>query len=305
MSNLILHHYPMSPFSQKIRTMLGYAQLSWQSSLTREMPSRPVLEALAGGYRRIPVAQIGADVFCDSKAIAAEIAALSGKPALALDQCSEEVQRYVHHVEQNIFIACVIVAGTKTFGRKILASMSLLDIVRFFIDRVNIGRKATVKSSGMRNPKQTLLEHLAIVEEMLTQDFLFGAQPNHADFSNYHCLWFVRELGESPIINGFPKVIAWMDRMKAFGEGSRTEISNARALEIAKDSAPRKISAEQLPDPLIGKSVVIAPADYAQDPAAGILVAVTPTQWIIARESKGLNTLHVHFPRTGFRLTEA
>lgn len=70
MSEFILHHYVLSPFSTKIRAMLGQAGLDWRSAITREMPPRPVLEVLAGGYRKIPVAQIGADVFCDTRVIA-------------------------------------------------------------------------------------------------------------------------------------------------------------------------------------------------------------------------------------------
>ena len=62
MSTLILHNYPMSPFSEKTRAMLGVAGLSWRSAPTREMPPRPVLAALAGGYRKVPLAQIGADL---------------------------------------------------------------------------------------------------------------------------------------------------------------------------------------------------------------------------------------------------
>ena len=132
---------------------------------------------------------------------------------------------------------------------------------------------------------------------------MFGTQPNHADFSNYHSLWFIRDLGESPMINAFPKTIAWMDRMKAFGEGARNEISGEQALDIARDSVPRHIAAEHRVDPAIGKRVQIAPADYAQTPTAGILVGVTPSQWILARQENGLGTLHVHFPQQGFSLT--
>ena len=304
MSDLILHHYPMSPFSEKIRSMLGYTQLHWQSVMTREMPPRPILDALAGGYRKIPVAQIGSDIFCDSKSIAAEISALSGKPDLALESCNEEIQAYVSDVELNIFLACVISGGTKAFGRKILQSMSLLDIARFIWDRVEIGRKASVKASSVRNPKQLVLKHLIRVEEMLTKNFLFGMQPNHADFSTYHCLWFIRDLGESAMINDFPKTIEWMDRMKAFGHGFRIEIDGERAFEIAKNSTPRPIAAESRTDSLIGKRVHVSPSDYAQVPTYGILVGATPTQWVLAREEKMLGTLHVHFPRMGFRLVE-
>lgn len=31
MPDLILHHYPSSPFSEKIRLILGYKKLAWKS----------------------------------------------------------------------------------------------------------------------------------------------------------------------------------------------------------------------------------------------------------------------------------
>jgi glutathione S-transferase len=305
MSQLILHHYPMSPFSQKIRSMLGYAQLPWQSVITREMPPRPMVAQLAGGYRKIPVAQTGADVFCDSKVIAAEIAALSGKPALALENCSAEIQAYVAEVDLEIFLACVMGGGTRTLNRKVRESMSWLDLSRFIWDRVNLGRKANVKAAGFRQARPRVLKHLADVENRLQQDFLFGMQPDHADFSTYHSLWFIRELAESSMVNAFPKTMRWMDRMKAFGEGMRSDISGETALTIAAAATPRPVPAPMLADPLVGTRVRIAPSDYAQSPTTGVLAGADASRWILAREEPALGTLHVHFPRQGFVLTPA
>ncbi len=303
MSSLILHHYPMSPFAQKIRSMLGYTGQSWQSVITREMPPRPMVEKLAGGYRKIPVAQIGADIFCDSRTIAAEIAALSGKPELALENGSAEQQSYVAKVDLDIFFACILAGGNKTLNRKVRQSMSFFDILRFFWDRINMGRKASVKMVGFKQARPVVMQHLADVEQRLQQDFLFGDHPTHADFSTWHSLWFIRELAESSMLAGFPKVNAWMDRMKGFGEGARTEITAQQALDIAKNATPRPIPPEHRNDPLIGKKVQIAPADYGQVPTSGTLVGSTPTQWIIARSEAGLGTLHVHFPKQGYALT--
>jgi glutathione S-transferase len=303
MSDLILHHYPMSPFSEKIRVMLGYSQIHWQSVLTREMPPRPLVARLAGGYRKIPVAQIGADIFCDSRTIAKEIATLANKPALALENCSAEVQTYVGDVDTKIFFACVFTGGSGKLSQKARQTMSFFDLARFIWDRVNMGRKATVAITSFREAKPLVLRHLAVVEDLLEQDFIFGMEPNHADFSTYHGLWFIRDLGESPMVSSFPKTIAWMDRMKAFGEGARNEISGEQALNIAGNSSPRPIAAEHCTDSSIGKDVQIAPSDYAQTPTAGVLVGVTPSQWILARQESGLGTLHVHFPQQGFSLT--
>src|SRR5690349_1472269 len=70
MADIILHHYPTSPFAEKVRRMLAFKKLEWQSvHIPRIMP-KPDLMPLTGGYRRTPVLQIGADVYCDTALIA-------------------------------------------------------------------------------------------------------------------------------------------------------------------------------------------------------------------------------------------
>lgn len=303
MTSLILHHYPMSPFSQKIRSMLGYANVHWLSVITREMPPRPLLEQLTGGYRKIPVAQVGADIFCDTRTIAAEIARMAGRPELALENCSSDAQAYVKKVDLKVFFACLTVSGTGTLLRKVRESMSLMDILRFAWDRINIGRTASVRAVPPRKARAYVQAHLADVEQRLEKDFLYGTQPTHADFSTWHSLWFVRELAESPLVNDYPRTMAWMDRMKAFGEGHPQPLSAEQALDIARNATPRAIPPEFTHDPMVGKAVTIAPSDYGQVPTEGILVGVTPSQWILARQDAELGTLHVHFPREGFVLT--
>jgi glutathione S-transferase len=300
---LILYHYPMSPFSQKVRAMLGVAQIPWQSVTVREMPPRPVLETLAGGYRKIPVAQIGADVFCDSKTIATEIARLSGRTQLALERCSKAAQQQAREADLELLLACLVCANTLSMGRKLLKSMALLDIPRFLWDRVNIGRKASLNAGLLRNPRRVVTEHLQRLEAQLQDsDYLFGDAPNHADFSTLHGLWFMRDLGESSITAGFTQVNAWMDRLLAFGDGQRSELGGEAALQIAGRSTPRKIPARHRVDALTGRRVAIRPADYAQDQSEGYLAGTTPTQWILAREAASVGLVHVHFPKSGFEL---
>lgn len=306
MAGLILHHYAFSPFSAKIRAMLGHAQLPWLSAVTREFPPRPVLAQLAGGYRRIPVAQIGADVFCDSKVIAEEIAALSGVAALSLENCGEDVRAYVREVDLEIFFACIAAAGGIGLLRTMLSSLSAVDLARAMWDRVQMGRKATLKMRDIGNPRQRLLGHLAGVEERLGRHaFLFGDAPNHADFSTYHSLWFLRDLGRSSLVDRFPKTLAWMERIKGFGEGPHEEVLPEQTLSIAKAASPRAIADEHRAEPLTGKPVRIAPADYARDATQGTLAGATPSRWILARQPAGLGTVHVHFPREGYELSPA
>ena len=80
MSGLILHHYDTSPFSEKVRLLLGLKGLAWDSVQAPVIMPKPELTPLTGGYRRIPVLQIGADIYCDTQVILAEIETRAPSP---------------------------------------------------------------------------------------------------------------------------------------------------------------------------------------------------------------------------------
>jgi glutathione S-transferase len=70
---VVLHHFDESPFSEKIRLIFGLKKITWSSvRISRIMP-RPDLMPLTGGYRRTPVMQIGADIYCDTQRIIREL----------------------------------------------------------------------------------------------------------------------------------------------------------------------------------------------------------------------------------------
>jgi len=303
MSDLILHHYALSPFSEKVRAMLGYADLDWQSVTVREMPPRPMLAPLAGGYRKIPVAQSGADVFCDTRIISQEIARLAGKPELVASNCDAEVQAFVAKVDLEIFLACIISAGNMTLLRKVLKESSLLDLGRLLWDRIAMGSKAKVKANSPKQMKRMVDAHLADLETRLeSQPFLFGDSPNAGDFSAYHSLWFQRDLAEQPRFKRFPNVNAWMDRLQAYGQGNSTQISADQALELAHAASPRVLPDSTQDEALIGKTVRVTPDDYGRIPVEGTLVASTDERWIVARDEDAVGRVHVHLPRQGFMI---
>src|SRR5947208_15141346 len=66
---VVLHHYNASPFSEKIRKIFGLKRLKWRAVEQPSIMPKPDLVPLTGGYRRIPVLQIGADVYCDPQVI--------------------------------------------------------------------------------------------------------------------------------------------------------------------------------------------------------------------------------------------
>ena len=71
MSAVILHHYPLSPYSEKARLAMGLKGLSWHSVEIPVWTPRPKLTPMTGGYRRTPILQIGADFYCDTLLILA------------------------------------------------------------------------------------------------------------------------------------------------------------------------------------------------------------------------------------------
>lgn len=304
---LILYHYPLSPFSEKMRAMLGYAGIPWRSVQVREMPPRPLLQRLAGGYRKIPVAQIGADVFCDTRCIASEIARRARRPRLALERCSPAEQAFVTRTDLDIFLACTLSANTLAMGQRVLQSMSLPDLARFAWDRAQMGWKAAGAGGAPlhRRPRPLVREHLIDLAQRLEhQPFLFGRQPSHADFSAFHGLWFLHVLARSPLVREQARVLEWLERMRGFGHGSFEPMTEADAMEWAASQRPRRLEAGSGSASEVGRHSAIEPLDYAQERSTGLLVAATATRWVLAREEEGLGRLHVHFPRQGYRLLQ-
>lgn len=298
MNKIILHHYDYSPYSEKVRRMLAYAGLDWQSVIHKEMPPRPELSALAGGYLRIPVAQIGADVICDSNLIAEEIAMLANKPELSLFNSPASVRDFVNYAEGKVFFASVLTGGTKTLGKKVRKRMSLWNLFRFMLDRMNMARKASTENMiKLAEARAIVNEFLEEMETRLQDDFLFGSRPNIADFSAYHCLWFMRDLGECHFIANYPKVCAWMDRMSTCGKSNIEEIAAAEALEIANDNEPKLHG-------VIGtlqQEVAIAPDDYRQNQTKGKLVFEDECRWVLNRSHPKTGSVNIHFPKLDYK----
>ena len=83
MSELILHHYDMSPYAEKIRLALGLKGLPWRSVQTPMVLPKPDHIELTGGYRRVPVLQIGADIYCDTHLITRVLDRIQPEPPLS------------------------------------------------------------------------------------------------------------------------------------------------------------------------------------------------------------------------------
>ena len=309
MSDIILHHYATSPFSEKVRLILGYKGLDWHSVFIPQIMPKPDVVALTGGYRRTPLMQIGADIYCDTAIICDEIERRHPAPSLYPAGASRGlVDTFAQWADSTLFWLGAI--GYAFQGKSlpfIFAGVPQEVAGAFAADRkamrAGAPRTPAAESAG------ALRMFLARIDSMLAgSPYLLSNTPSLADFSTYHPLWFVRRI--TPIADIFAQttyVLPWMDRMNAIGHGKASKLTSTEAISIADAAQPAPATAHWQDEHGIspGETVTITPLDYAFDPVAGELVIAAANELAIRRVDERAGELVVHFPRVGYRLERA
>ena len=297
---ILLHQYDSSPFSEKVRVCLGIKGLSWGAVDQPVIMPKPDLVPLTGGYRRIPVMQIGADVYCDSQLIVRELERRYPEPSLLPGNGPLLGYASALWTDREIFQAAV----TVIFG-------GLGDNVprEFIKDREALsGRPFDPSAMRAAVPLMTqkLRANVALISEQLAggAPFLAGERPGLLDANAYYNLWFVGSALPPAVsaFDGLPHVQEWMERVRAIGHGTRSEVSAADALEVARDAQPKQIPAGS--HALLGRMVEIAAEDYGRNPIKGTLVAASEFQLTLLRRDPDLGDVAVHFPTIGFHISE-
>ena len=103
MADIILHHYAASPFAEKVRIALGLKQAAWKSVDIPNVMPKPDLMPLTGGYRKTPVMQIGADIYCDTQLIMLELDRRLPAPGLLPKGREGEARAITMWIDRNIF----------------------------------------------------------------------------------------------------------------------------------------------------------------------------------------------------------
>jgi glutathione S-transferase len=307
MNQLILHHYPNSPFSEKIRLILGFKTLHWASVHIPAIMPKPDVVALTGGYRKTPILQIGADIYCDSALIADVIDAIAPSPSLYPKSAAAASRTLAQWADSTLFWAAVPYT-MQPAGLTHMFSGASPEVIKAFVEDRNAFRANIPR---MRGPEALAAFDLYLerLEEMLgNQAFFLGAQPTIADFSVYHCLWFVFRGGPmAQIFEPFRQIAAWRERMHAFGHGRHDELDSGAAVAIAREATPADSAGISADTHGIakGEKVVIAATDTGVDPIEGYLYAASRERISIAREHPRAGRVAVHFPRLGFELRRA
>jgi len=302
MAEIILHHYATSPFAEKVRAGLGLKKLAWSSVDIPSIMPKPDLMPLTGGYRKTPVLQVGADIYCDTQLILRELERRIPTPSYYPEGSRGEADALAWWIDRNMFGPAVAVAFS-VFGDQMPQA--------FKDDRAKFsGRNFDPEAMRRALPGQVdqLRAHLAWAEAMLSDGraFMMGAAPGLVDLALYNPVWFIGRAvqGAQSPMREFPKIMAWLERVRALGSGTPKTISSKEALAIAKAAKPEvsPVGSDAF-DPAgrkIGDLVTVTPDDTGRDPVQGTIAGLSPWEIVIAREAPEVGLVHVHFPRAGF-----
>ena len=314
MQDLILHHYPSSPFSEKVRLILGYKKLPWRSVMIPAIMPKPDLLALTGGYRKTPVLQVGADIYCDTALICDVLEHIRPEPTLYPPHLKGVCRIFAQWADSSLFWAAMGYNLQPRGAAHVFAKAPPEAQKAFAEDRKAMsGNMVRLRPGDATSAYRSYLRRLAnMVDE---HDFLFGAEPCVADFAAYHGIWYTRTQVPvlADILNATPSVAEWMNRMEAIGHGAMTKFDGAGAVAIAHAATPEPAGSNLLIDSAfqddhaipLGTRVTIAAESFGPETTEGELIAATRTHYSIKREDPRTGVVHVHFPRIGYVLRKA
>ena len=309
MTEPVLHHYPVSPFAEKARLMLGFKRLAWKSVRIPLIMPKPDVVALTGGYRRTPILQVGADVYCDTALIARVLERLAPSPSLFPRGDSYAHTAAAQFADSVLFWNTVPVGYQPGGGmmRLFFADASPEYLAAFGKDR------SAYRGNSRRGPSHECRANLAgllpKIDAQLSAPYLFGDAPCYADFSLYHALWPIW-LPEDirPILAPHARILGFMERMTAIGHGRPAELTSEGALQLAKGSTPEAVAhpvALETGGIALGAQAAVMPVDTGLDPVAGELLTASADEIVLRRTDPRAGTVHVHFPRFGYQLAKA
>ena len=303
MTDIILHHYDTSPYAEKVRTGLGLKGLAWASVELPQIMPKPNLTALTGGYRKTPVLQIGADIYCDSQLIMRELERRHPTPSF-YPAGRGAADALAWWAEKTMFLPVVSIAFAKR--PEVLPKGFLEDRAKFSGRNID----PVVMLAAVPNQLDQLRAHFDWLDQTLAdgRSFLQGRAVGLSDLAAYHPVWYLRQnFGSAAApLDGFPRLLSWAERVAAIGHGRRSPMTSKQALDvartatsIAKASTDAKVPIGRKP----GQIVSVTPDDTGRDPVIGELVTSGIDEIVIRRRDPAIGEVCVHFPRAGFVVT--
>ncbi len=306
MHQIILHHYPQSPVAEKVRVGLGIKGLAWRSVQIPRIPPKPELMPLTGGYRRTPVMQAGADIYCDSQCILRELERRFPEPTFYPGGGAGMVWGVSRWTDGPLFDMAV---------RLVLGAAADEMPADFASDRGRLyfGPDWDLKKvqADLPHTVAQIRAQLGWMDQRLAggRRFMLGNAPGLPDALAYYVVWFVRGRwdGGPALLSEFPALEAWEKRVGAIGHGAPGEMAADEALAIARTAEPATPERADPRDPqglAPGMAVSVVPLGEGGDPpVAGTVRAVDRESIAILREDERVGTVCVSFPRVGYRVS--
>ncbi len=307
-TEIVFHNYPQSPVAEKVRVAFGIKNLAWRDVEIPRLPPKPMLTALTGGYRRTPVMQIGADIFCDSQCIIRELERRHPTPTFMPTSDAGLMWCLSRYTDGELFtLAVKIVLGSAGDN---LPSDFAEDRGRLYL--------GADWPEGLKRAHAQLPHLVAQMRAPLSwmnaqlndgRAFLLGSDPAAIDAQMYHNIWFVRGRwsGGSAMLSEFPDLVRWEGNVRAIGHGTSTAMTAEDALARAKTLQPASdigVAPHDPQDLQVGTLVTVSPdLDGGEEPVEGKVRYADADTIGIERTSDDVGTVCVHFPRAGYRVT--
>ena len=287
---------------------LGIKGLAWRDVEIPRLPPKPMLTPLTGGYRRTPVMQIGADIFCDTQCILRELERRQPEPSFMPTSKAGLMWCLSRWTDGALFdLAVKIVLGSA--GDNLPADFAE-DRGRLYLGQ---DWAEGLKTANQQLPHLVaqMRAPLSWLDSMLADGraFLTGESPGAIDAQVYHVVWFVRGRfdGGPAMLSEFPDLLRWESNVRDLGHGSPSGMQPQEALDRARAHAPvaRPGVADNDPQGLeVGMRVTVSPdVDGGEQPVAGEVVCADAETIAVERSGDDVGTVWVHFPRAGHRVS--
>ena len=299
---LILHNNPRSMYSEKVRRVLAYKGLAWTDIEVPALPPKTDFVPLTGGYRRMPVLQVGADVYCDSALVIRKLEKLAPEPSVFPPGSTGRDEMIADWVDHRV-ARWAIIAVFPEYLQKVPPA--------FIQDRTELIPDLAPERVRALAPHslEQFRQFAGFLDQVLrSTTFVAGDRFSVADAACYHVVNFTRARPQVfAAVADSPRIVEWLQQVAAFPAPQVQQRPTQYPLDVARASTPVDFGEVQ-PNAFglaLGDAITVAADDYATNPIAGELVKLTAGEVALRQLSERLGEVVIHFPRLGFRIAPA
>jgi glutathione S-transferase len=304
MPDLILHHYWPSPFAHKVRLALGLANAKWLSVEIPRVPPKPLLTPLTAGYRRTPILQIGADIYCDTQNIVRELADFGFSRALFPEGCMSKALAFSAWIDGAVFELAARVVITNALDTA--PSEFIKDRGDLYFEPGWTNKKLNHDLSSVVLQLDAQLKN---IDDILTcGENICSEELSYADVSGAYLAWFLRGRWEAgpKVLSRYPNICRIENAVYDCGEGQYQDLGGKEAMKIANDNIPKSlvgIDGSVMTELSLNQRVGIRPRTQSSDPIVfGELRYLDRQRVSINNNEKEVGAIAVHFPISGYEI---